>query len=157
MKSHVWRPLWVVVGMVALILAFRYFYVPSDFGVGERGFMYGYHRAGNQQEWENLEVKFRTIDYCRDCHPDKVENVLSSKHRKIPCETCHNPAYKHPEDPPKLPIDRSRELCYRCHVYLPYPTSGRSKLPGIDKEEHNPGMECALCHNPHRPDLEAFK
>ena len=42
MKSHVWRPLYVVIGIVAAILLFRMFYVPEDFGSGEYGFMYSY-------------------------------------------------------------------------------------------------------------------
>jgi hypothetical protein len=37
---------------------------------------------------------------------------------------------------------------------LPYPTSQRSELPGIDPQDHNPGENCVDCHNPHNPDLE---
>lgn len=157
MKSHIWRPLWVVVALIALILTARYFYVPDDFAVGERGFMYGYHRKGNVDEWENFKVKFRTWEYCKDCHPERTKENRSSKHRIVQCENCHNPASDHPENPPKLVIDRSRGLCLRCHAYLPYPTSGRAKIRGIDPENHNPGMACADCHSPHKPDLGSWK
>jgi hypothetical protein len=58
MKNHVFMPLIVVLGIVALILIARVFLVPKDFGVGERGYMYGWHRAGNQEEWKNFKVKF---------------------------------------------------------------------------------------------------
>ncbi|RMG05576.1 MAG: cytochrome C [Nitrospirae bacterium] len=156
MKNHVYRPLFVVIVVVGLILVARYLYVPKDFGIYERGFMYGYHRKGNEAEWEKFKVKYRTKQYCKDCHPDKYETNMSGKHRVIQCENCHGPAIDHPENPPKLKIDRSRALCIRCHSKLPYPTSKRGELPGINPEEHNTGMECADCHNPHKPDMEGW-
>ncbi len=156
MKSHVLRPLWVVIVVIGLILLARQFIVPPDFGVYERGFMYGYHRKSNETEWENFKVKFRTKSYCKDCHPDKYESNMSSKHRIIQCENCHGPAIDHPENPPKLAIDKNRSLCIRCHAYLPYPTSQRAKIKGINPEEHNPDMECVMCHNPHKPDMEGW-
>lgn len=155
MKNHVWRPLFVVFGVVALVLAARALYVPADFGVHEQGYMYGFHRLGNEQDWKDQrpEYSFDT-DYCAGCHPDKAEAISTSPHAIIPCEDCHGPAGGHPEDPPKLQIDRSRELCMRCHAYLPYRQSGRSRITGIDPVAHNPGMECAGCHDPHHPNME---
>jgi hypothetical protein len=64
---------------------------------------------------------------------------------------------EHPDNPPKLTIDKSREQCLRCHAYLPYPTSGRAVIRGIDPDNHNPGIECISCHNPHNPNLEGIK
>lgn len=153
MRSHVLRPLWVVLGVILIILISRYFVVPPDFGIYERGFMYGYHRKGNEDEWKAFKVKYRTKVYCQGCHFDKYEENTSSKHRIIECENCHGPAVDHPDAPAKLEIDRSRALCIRCHSYLPYPTSGRSEIKGINPAEHNPDMECSICHNPHKPDM----
>ncbi|MGA2192335.1 MAG: cytochrome c3 family protein [Nitrospirota bacterium] len=153
--NHVWRPLIVVLGVVALILAARTFLVPSDFGIHEQGYMYGFHRLGNEKDWKAFPAKFKfDIDYCKGCHEDKVNGILSSPHRIIPCEDCHGPAMSHPDAPPKLPINRTREQCLRCHAYLPYPTSGRKNIKGIDPYMHNPGVECVSCHNPHHPNLE---
>ena len=152
-KSHVWRPLYVVIAVIALILVARYYYVPKDFGVGERGFMYGYHRAGNEDEWKDYKVKYQSKDYCKDCHPDKIESINKSRHSIIQCENCHGPAVDHPADPLKLSIDRSRNQCLRCHTRLSYPLSDRGKIRGIDPETHNPENECADCHNPHNPGL----
>ncbi|HDL20662.1 MAG TPA: cytochrome C, partial [Nitrospirae bacterium] len=140
-----------------LILVARHYYVPKDFGVGKRGFMYGYHRASNEDEWKNVKVKFRTRHYCKDCHPDKIKSIMHSKHSIIQCEDCHGPAGDHPENPPKLKIDRRRKLCLRCHTRLPYPSSGRNKIVGINPDEHNTNIECANCHNPHKPNLEALR
>ncbi len=161
MKNHVLRPLIVVLGIVILILAARVVYVPKDFGIYDRGYMYSWHRKGDEQFWRDFKIKFRGKAYCNDCHPDKIESIDKTPHRIIPCEDCHGPAgtaegYVHydPDHRPKLEINRSRELCYRCHVYLAYPTSGRKKIKGFpDPEKHNPGMECVMCHNPHDPKL----
>ncbi len=156
MQNHVLRPLWVAIGFVALILLIRYFVVPEDFGVNGRNFTYGFHRLSNIDEWKEFPVKYQGSEYCFDCHTENADMLSTSKHNIIQCENCHGPARNHPDDPETLTIDRSRELCQRCHTYLPYPNSLRSKLKGIDPADHNPGIECVECHNPHKPDLEGM-
>ncbi len=153
MKSHVWRPLWVVLCVIGLTLLVRPLIVPSDFGIGERGFMYSYHRLSNEDEWKAFKVKYQSKEYCKDCHEDKYNANMASKHKIIQCENCHGPAIDHPENPEKLVIDKSRELCIRCHSRLPYPSSLRANLKGIDPSEHNVEYECSTCHDPHSPDL----
>jgi predicted CXXCH cytochrome family protein len=147
---HVLRPLYVFLALVAFILIARAFLVPKDFGIHERGYMYGWYREGNVAEWKAFKVKYQGKEYCRDCHGDQERQVLSSPHKMVECENCHGPALEHPSDPPKLALDRTRGLCLRCHTYLPYPTSKRSEIKGIDPDQHNPGLECAGCHNPHQ-------
>ena len=154
MKNHVWRPLFVVIAMVIGILLFRAVYVPSDFGAQERGYTFGYHRLSNEQEWKEYPAKYKDTEYCNECHDDKVEEVASAHHAMIPCENCHGAAFDHPDNPEKLVIDRSRELCIRCHAKLTMPTSDRNDIPGIDPVQHNSGEECSECHNPHNPSLE---
>ena len=163
MKNHVWRPLFVVIGIVAMILAARVVLVPKDFGVHERGYMYGWYRKANEEEWKKVSVKYQGIEHCNTCHPDKVESLQKTPHSIIQCENCHGPAgtadgvvHYDPDKLPKLSIDRSRDHCLRCHFPLKYPTSGRSNIRGIDPEKHNPGIECATCHNPHNP-MEGLK
>jgi predicted CXXCH cytochrome family protein len=153
-KNHVWRPLYVALGIVVLVLTVRTLVVPKDFGVHERGYMYGWYRKGDEQFWKAVKVKYKTSEYCKDCHRDKYDDIRNSPHARIMCENCHGPALSHPDDPPTLTIDQSRELCVRCHLYLPYQTSGRGKIRGIDPETHHPEVECTLCHWPHNPKLE---
>jgi len=157
-KSHVWRPLLVVIVLIVIILLARQWYVPDDFGIQARGYTLGYHRLGNEQEWKQFPAKYmnndKTNSYCLDCHSDQVEALSSSFHRIIPCENCHTAAGQHPDSPEKLPIDRSRELCLRCHSQLYMPSSGRDQIPGISPDDHNEGMPCVDCHNPHKPSLE---
>ncbi len=147
---HVLRPLYVVLAVAGLILIARTLLVPADFGIHDKGYMYGWYRQGNVEEWKAVKAKYQGKDYCRDCHSEQEKQNLSSPHKIIECENCHGPAIEHPSDPPKLTIDRSRELCLRCHSFLSYPTSKRSEIKGIDPNQHNPGEECAGCHNPHQ-------
>lgn len=142
-----------MLAVIALVLLTRPLIVPSDFGVGERGFMYSYHRKGSEADWRAFKVKYQTKDYCGECHEDHYESNMASKHKIIQCENCHGPAFDHPEEPEKLEVNRDRSLCLRCHAYLPYPTSYRSHMKGIIDAEHNPGDPCADCHDPHSPDL----
>jgi hypothetical protein len=154
MKHHVLRPLYVVISIVVIILIARAFFVPKDFGVGERGYMYGWHRAGNEEDWKKFKIKYRTSEYCKDCHSANYASIKLSPHKNIQCENCHGPAIDHPDDPPKLTIDRSRAWCLRCHAHLAYPTSNRRLIKGFENpDKHNPGMECSTCHNPHSPKL----
>jgi Cytochrome c554 and c-prime len=157
MNSYIWRPLYVLIVLVVLVFIVRHFLVPGDFGIGEQGYMYGWHRNSNAEEWKAFKVKYRSEEYCKDCHSDKYSSIMQTPHAIIQCENCHGPAVDHPSDPPKLSIDRSREQCLRCHFPLPYPTSGRSNIRGIDPDKHNPGIECVMCHNPHKPTLEGMK
>lgn len=157
MRSHVFRPLWVVLIFAVLSLIAQFIYVPKDFGVHERGYMYGWYREGAIDDWENFKVKYQGSDYCNNCHPDKYQSIMMTPHAIIQCENCHGPAIDHPSEPPKLEIDRSRQQCLRCHYPLPYPKTGRANIRGVTPEEHYPDMECSMCHNPHKPSLEGFK
>ena len=146
---HALRPLYVVVALVAIIFIARFFLVPADFGINESGYMYGYHRKGNIEEWKAFPAKYKGAESCKACHPSVEQKTVSSGHKIITCENCHGPALQHPSNPSKLTLDRSRGLCLRCHTYLPYPASQRADIRGIDPDRHNPGQECVLCHNPH--------
>ena len=147
---HTLRPLYVVLALVAVILAARTLMVPKDFGIHERGYMYGWYRKASEEDWKNFKVKYQGREYCQDCHGEQFQQLRSSPHSIIECENCHGPAIEHPSEPQKLTMDRSRELCVRCHTYLPYPTSKRAEIRGIDPDTHNPGLECVGCHDPHR-------
>jgi len=153
-KKHVWRPLWVVAGLVLLILVVRWFYVPDDFGVQDRGYTFGFHRLSNEKEWQSLTPRYQGNGYCADCHGEQIGRLASGSHLGFPCENCHSAAGEHPAQPEKLAIDRSRALCLRCHSRLFMPSSGRNNIPGIDPERHNGNSDCVDCHNPHKPNLE---
>jgi hypothetical protein len=146
----------VVIGIVILILLARLVVVPKDFGAHERGYMYGWHNKANEQFWKDFKVKYQGAEYCKDCHDKNYASIKKSSHRNIECENCHGPAVDHPDNPPKLAVDKSRAQCLRCHYPLPYPTSGRAQIRGVDPDRHNPDVECSMCHDPHKPNLEGI-
>ena len=158
MKQRAWlRPHLVVAGIVGLVFLVRVFVVPPDFGVGDRGYRFAWHRAGNEQDWKNVTVKYAGSETCAACHVENATAIKTSFHAPIQCENCHGPKLDHPADPAKLPIDTSRAQCLRCHFPLAYPTSGRAAILSVDPVEHNPDIDCVVCHNPHHPNLEAVK
>ena len=156
MRSHAWRPLWVILGVLAVFLIVREIYVPSDFTVHRGTYTYGWFRTGDVKDWENITVKHKTREYCKECHADNYRRIMASKHARVQCENCHGPAKDHPMDPEKLEINRDRSLCLRCHGYLPYRPAVYAGLAGgpiplkMQKgDEHNPGVECVTCHSVH--------
>lgn len=151
MKSHVWRPLYLALILVAAGLCARLFLVPADFGVHERGYMYGWHRKANETEWQALAVKYQTAKVCIPCHKDQHTDIMNSPHGSISCENCHGPNLDHPQGQLTLEINRSRSLCLRCHAKLPYNLSLRGTIKGINPDTHHPQAECMMCHYPHDP------
>jgi hypothetical protein len=127
--------------------------VPADFGIYGDSFTYNFYRLSDIDEWKAFPVKYKGKETCNECHNNNVEENLSSHHRVIECENCHGPNLEHPDAPEKLPIDRSRFLCLRCHGFLPYPGNRRSEMKTIDPEKHNVDLKCVECHNPHRADF----
>jgi len=148
---HVLRPLYVLLAFVVIILSAHALLAPKDFGTQERGYMYGWYRKSNETEWKEFKVKYQGRDYCKDCHGEPFEKIQTGFHSFLECENCHGPAFDHPSEPQKLSIDRNRGLCLRCHALLPYPTSKRFEIKGINPDEHNPGGECSTCHEAHKP------
>ena len=59
MKSHVWRPLYLVLGIVVLVLIARLFIVPKGFGMHEQGYMYGFYRKANVDGMEGRRGKIQ--------------------------------------------------------------------------------------------------
>ena len=116
MKSHAWKPLFVFIGVIILALIARYFVVPRDFTVGERGFMYSYHRASNVDEWMEFEVKYQGKEYCSECHEEKYEANMASKHKIIQCENCHGPGSQHNEKPHEVKTSEPKMTCIQCHT-----------------------------------------
>ena len=92
MKNHVLRPLFVVLGIVALILLARMFIVPKDFGIGERGYMYGWHREGNEEDWKKVQGQVPGHGVLQGLPRQELHSIKKTPHQIILCEDCHGPA-----------------------------------------------------------------
>lgn len=154
----------VIVTVVSILglLTIRKIFIPS-FTSANNDFRYQWHRVANEQEWKDYKIKHKGSEYCAGCHNEHFKNISKSLHSKIQCENCHGAAFDHPDNPTKLTIDKSRDLCLRCHFYLPYrPTdypidnSSTIKLKLIKPSEHAPDekMQCIVCHDPHKTELK---
>lgn len=135
--------------------------IAPSFAATNGDYRYQWHRVANEQEWKTYKIKYQGSASCSDCHSEQCEKIGASMHAKIQCENCHGPAIDHPDKPAKLPIDRGRGLCLRCHASLPYRPLVYAELPKKtvqlkmqNPEEHNAGMECVTCHDPHKAELK---
>ena len=160
MKSHVYRPLYVVIAIIALILIVRAVAIKDkDFAAHETGYRFGWHDKQNEEFWrDGFKVKYMDRRLCFDCHEDKAKVLLGSAHKNINCQNCHTAegvvGADHPEKVEKMVIDRSRAQCLRCHAEIPDVGSGRAKItkqidglthPWDDEKE----TECVTCHDVH--------
>lgn len=152
------KVLTIVIGVyciAGLVPVARSVVVPS-FKAVKGDYTYQWHRVANEAEQKSLQVKYQGRDYCEACHPENYQKIKASKHAMVQCENCHGPAIEHPESPQKLVIDQRRESCLRCHSYLPYRpkqyaglSTGAIPMKMQDPEQHNPGIECTVCHDVH--------
>ncbi|MBF0457036.1 MAG: cytochrome C [Nitrospirae bacterium] len=168
--SHAWRPLFVVLAVMISIIVFRVIFVPSDFVAKNGDYKFQWHRLSSEEVWKNFPVKHKGRDFCQQCHSELVNKIKDSGHQHVQCENCHamfEPGKKsHPIDLKddfgyllEIGIERSRELCKRCHAELPYrpqtyvitkgTTAETVKFKMIDPTKHNPGIECVMCHDVH--------
>lgn len=166
--SHAWRPVAVLIGVIIFILVARMFLVPKDFKAVDGDYKYQYHRVSSEKFWRDLPDKHKGRQFCAQCHQDKIELVADSGHMNVQCENCHAmfdlTKKGHPINLKEdfgyqldIGIDRSRELCKRCHakiLYRPavYTQFSKGPIPfkTVDPKEHNPGIDCVTCHDVHR-------
>ena len=93
---------------------------------------------------------------CRDCHTRGARgSVLGAIDIKFPARSLMVHGLNKLAD---MPIDRSKEVCERCHQYL---ISRPKDFPQQVVAEHFEAMgiedmesPCIDCHNPHRPEME---
>ena len=125
MKRHVLHPLWLAIGLVAVMLIARQFMVPDDFGINGASFTYGFYRLGDIQDWKDFPVKYEGREYCADCHKDNYRSIRRSPHKNVQCENCHGPQWgllgvntlaHGPAQPAGEPrISLAADLCGSCH------------------------------------------
>lgn len=138
------RILIVTALLVVLAGLTRFVFVPSSF------FSSRLHRESTTQREMNKPLRFAGAAACAECHTDIVETKSHGYHQGLGCETCHDAAAAHVEDPfevkPYAP--RDRKFCPICHDYNSARPTG---FPQINPTAHNPLRACITCHDPHDP------
>jgi len=147
---HVFRIALLVAIILTVVLLARGFLVPKSYG------LYGRYRGANVAEQMNARpVLHGGAAACADCHSDQAGKRSAGSHKNVSCEICHAPLGSHIKadgSVVKPPIDRSFNLCARCHRKV----AGRpAKFPQVDLDQHvgGPveGKVCLQCHDPHSP------
>jgi uncharacterized CHY-type Zn-finger protein len=145
--EHLLRLALVFVLAGILFLVVRAMLVPRSFGE------YGHYRGAAMAEIAAQRVKFAGHQTCEACHTDVAGLKSKGMHAGVNCEACHGALAKHADDPtdvqpPKLD---TAVLCVRCHEV----NGARPKsFPQIVAKNHNPGLSCEACHQPHSPLIE---
>lgn len=146
---HIVRLAIILVGGFSLSIALRYAAVPKSY------YEKGRYRAAAPEKIASSNSRFAGMEACVECHEDKRDALLKSKHHTLHCETCHWASADHAADPdiePRRKVKSAgmREFCATCHARQ---TGKPAWFPQIDLAEHNPGESCAECHNPHSPEM----
>lgn len=135
------------VGAIVFVVL-RAILVPKSFGE------YGHYRGDAIAQIASQPVKFAGHQTCEGCHADEAGMKSKGVHVSVTCEACHGALANHADDPtgvqpPKL--DTS-VLCVRCHEV----NGARPKtFPQITAKDHNAGLSCETCHQPHSPKIQA--
>ena len=133
------------IGCIAF-LAVRAAIVPKSFG------QYGHFRGAAIDEIAAKPIAFAGREACEACHQDEANLKKTGKHRNVGCEACHGPLARHADDPAALvPVKPDTAvLCVRCHEA----NSAKPKtFPQIVSQDHNSGVPCGACHQPHKPGI----
>jgi hypothetical protein len=137
----------IAVIFAVIIVAFivgRMLFVPASFG------KYGHYRADAVDEIASRSIRYAGYGACTTCHSSIYQSLANSNHKSISCESCHGPAARHVTSPGEVKpmVPRDREHCLLCHDFNPTRPTG---FPQVIAKNHNPGLQCIVCHKPHNP------
>jgi hypothetical protein len=135
-------PLFVV--FIGFFLIVRHFLIPDSFG------QYGHYRGNTLEDISSQEQVHSDKETCILCHDDVQAIIENDEHATLSCLICHGPGLEHTEDPNTENILKqgSREFCGLCHqINAARPTD---VVTQVDISEHNTGLDCIDCHNPHQ-------
>ena len=92
-----------------------------------------------------------TPESCSACHAQIARTKAISHHAPLDCETCHEAAPEHRENPranlPKKPTDN--QFCGQCHARG---ADSPAEIPRVDVASHGGRYLCWQCHYPHFPE-----
>lgn len=145
--QHLVRVVIIFAVAIAGFLFVRSLLVPESFG------KVGHYRADAVGEFALLPRHYAGEPSCKKCHARQAADKAKSGHRAMSCESCHGALQAHVDSPKTVKPVKTKEaemrvFCGGCHgKSLSRPAS----FPQVDLEEHNRGMACNQCHQPHQP------
>lgn len=126
--------------------------IPRVMPIPESLHEYGFYPKSNAEDtqvWANQPVKYSSVAECQSCHKENFVKWRQSQHATTSCENCHGPGIPHIEEGDSMIIETSRDSCGTCHDTVIARPEG---FPQVNLEEHNSGISCTSCHNPHFPE-----
>ena len=142
----------VRVGLL-LVIVIVFFIIVQQLSIPKSFGAYGFYRGDNVQEWVSMSSKYSVAGTaaCSTCHGDKVTLKNEGPHTAINCESCHLAAEKHIQATFDVkPVkDSTREACLSCHEKQA--ARPEISIRQVDSSQHNLGMACITCHDPHSP------
>ena len=141
--AHLVRMVILMAAGVLAFLGFRFLAVPAGFG------QYGFYRGPALDDIRQRPISFAGRAACETCHTDQHDKLAAGPHKGVHCEACHGPQAQHASDISIKPVlPKTPELCLQCHE-----AGGAKpkKFPQVVSAEHNSGIDCKTCHQPHSP------
>jgi hypothetical protein len=135
--------------IVLLVIGFallKIYFTPKDFG------KFGHYRPSSLAENMSRPQNYADISLCQACHDGVSSTWKDHRHKTVNCQTCHGALLKHTEDPTAIkPVKPAgRKFCLLCHEKN---ITRPKTFPQVHPRQHNPGLNCFSCHNPHSPRL----
>ncbi len=154
---HIVRASLILGALLLGFLSARSRFVPESFGE------YGHYRFASIQEEMAIVPLYQDSESCGECHPQRLSQRQSGRHPSVECETCHGPGKDHMSQTDgsqsRMELNRSRELCLRCHREL---EARRESFPQVNVADHfdmldldpeEESVTCIDCHDPHSPEM----
>ncbi len=113
--KHIIRAVLLLVLVAVAFVFVRHFAIPESFGE------HGHFRYDSVEEHAAENPVHGTPEMCAECHDEEAEILTEGKHGSVSCEVCHAPLGFHVSGERKvgdMPMQRSYELCLRCHQAL---------------------------------------
>ena len=145
-SKHLVSLLVLLVFAIGAFVLLRAAVVPQGFG------QYGHYRGGAIADNRARAASYSGQSDCLICHDPEATERNAGRHKTISCEACHGPQATHVATDGKVkpPKPDVKSLCRNCQEK---DAARPAWLPQVVLADHNAGMVCNECHQPHQPKM----